>query len=154
MSFPDLVERFAAAAAAGDGGRLADLFTSDGTYVDYFFGAYTGREAITEMLAHFGDGGRDFRWTFHDPVGNDRTGYASYHFSYTSKAPESGGARVTFEGIGKFELSNGKITRYSEVFDRGMALAQQNFAPERIAKIERKYAAALKADPVWKDHLG
>lgn len=154
MSFAELVERFAAAAASGDGDRLADLFTSDGTYVDYFFGAYTGRAAIKSMLAHFADGGRDFRWTFHDPVGNDRIGYASYRFSYTSKAPEADGARVAFEGIGKFELLNGRINRYSEVFDRGMALAQQNFAPERIAKIERKYAAALKADPAWKDHLG
>ncbi|WP_372014424.1 hypothetical protein [Tistrella mobilis] len=26
-----------------------------------------------------------------------------------------------------------------------MALAQQNFAPERIARIERRYAEALKA---------
>lgn len=153
MSFANLVEQFAAAAASGDGDRLADLFTENGTYVDYFFGPYTGRAAIKEMLAHFSDGGQDFKWTFHDPVGDDQIGYASYRFSYTSKAPEADGARVTFEGIGRFELSNGKITRYSEVFDRGMALSQQNFAPERIARIGRKYAAALKADPTWKDHL-
>lgn len=153
MTFSDLVARFGAAGAAGDGERLADLFTDDGTYVDYFFGPYTGRAAIKKMLAHFGDGGRDFHWTFHDAAGDERTGYASYRFSYTSTAPEADGARVTFEGIGKFELSNGKIARYSEVFDRGMALAQQNFAAERIARIERKYAAALKADPAWKDHL-
>ena len=153
MPFQDLVARFGAAAASGDGDRLADLFAEDGTYVDYFFGAYTGRAAIKGMLAHFAEGGRDFHWTFHDAVGNDTLGYASYRFSYTSTAPEANGARVTFEGIGKFELRDGKIARYSEVFDRGMALAQQNFAAERIAKIERKYAAALKADPAWKDHL-
>lgn len=153
MSFADLVARFADAAASGNGDRLADLFAEDGIYVDYFFGPYQGRAAIKDMLAHFSDGGRDFRWTFHDPVGDDRIGYASYRFSYTSKAPEAEGARVTFDGIGKFELANGKITRYSEVFDRGMALAQQNFAPGRIAKIGRKYAAALKAGPDWKDHL-
>lgn len=153
MTFADLIARFGAAAASGDGDRLADLFTDDGSYVDYFFGAYTGRAEIKTMLAHFGDGGRDFHWTFHDPVGDEHIGYASYRFSYTSTAPEADGARVTFEGIGKFELSDGKIARYSEVFDRGMALAQQNFAAERIARIERKYAAALKADPAWKDHL-
>lgn len=153
MTFPEIVERFAAAAASGDGDRLADLFTDDGTYVDYFFGAYSGRAEIMKMLAHFNDGGCDFRWAFHDPVGNDRLGYASYRFSYTSTAQEANGARVVFEGIGRFELSNGRITRYSEVFDRGMALAQQNFASDRIAKIERKYAAALKADPAWKDHV-
>ena len=146
MTFVDLVERFATAAASGSGDALADLFTDDGTYVDYFFGSYTGRTAIRSMLAHFADGGRDFRWTFHDAVGNDRMGYASYRFSYASTAPEAEGARICFDGVGKFELSDGKISRYSEVFDRGMALAQQNFAPERIAKIERRYAAALKSD--------
>lgn len=93
-----------------------------------------------------------FAGTFHDPVGDDHLGYASYRFSYTSTAPEANGARVYFDGIGKFELSDGKIARYSEVFDRGMALAQQNFAAERIARIECKYAAALKSDPAWAAH--
>ena len=55
MTFADLVERFARAAVAGDGDALADLFTPDGTYDDYFFGPCRGRAAIKDMLAHFAE---------------------------------------------------------------------------------------------------
>jgi hypothetical protein len=152
MQFEDLVERFAAAAAAGNGDALADLFTPDGTYDDYFFGPSTGHDAIKKMLAHFGDGGRNFRWEFFDPALSGSVGYASYRFSFDSKRPEAKGARVAFDGIGRFDLEGGRIRRYSEVFDRGMALAQQEFEPERLRKIGLKYAAALKARPEWAGH--
>jgi hypothetical protein len=80
-------------------------------------------------------------------------GYASYRFSFDSKRPEAKGARVAFDGIGRFDLEGGRIKRYSEVFDRGMALAQQAFEPERLMKIGLKYAGGLKARPEWKGHL-
>jgi ketosteroid isomerase-like protein len=153
MEFNELVKRFAAAAAAGDGDALADLFTPDGTYDDYFFGPSTGREAIKKMLAHFADGGSNFRWEFFDPVRSGDVGYASYRFSFDSKRPEAKGARVAFDGIGRFDLEGTRIRRYSEVFDRGMALAQQEFEPERLRKIGLKYASGLKARPEWKGHL-
>ena len=153
MDFTKLVNGFAAAAAAGDGDALADLFTPDGTYDDYFFGPHTGREAIKQMLAHFAEGGRDFRWEFHDPVQAGNLGYAAYRFSYTSTHPDANSARVVFDGIGRFELDGDRIRRYSEVFDRGMALAQQAYAPERVSRILQRYAAALKASPEWKSHL-
>jgi ketosteroid isomerase-like protein len=152
MQFAALVARFAQAAAAGDGDRLAELFTDDGVYDDYFYGPYQGRRRIREMLAHFGEGGRDFTWSFHDPVSDGRVGYASYRFSFTSKAPEADGARVMFEGIGRFELSGGRIARYSEVFDRGAALAQQGFEAARLLKICRRYAEQLKSRPEWTAH--
>jgi hypothetical protein len=50
MDFPELLNRFAAAAASGNGDALADLFTPDGTYDDYFFGS-ARREAIKTMPA-------------------------------------------------------------------------------------------------------
>jgi hypothetical protein len=153
MDFTDLVNRFAAAAASGDGDALADLFTPDGTYDDYFFGPSTGRQAIKTMLAHFADGGRNFRWEFFDPVRSGDIGYAGYRFSFDSTRAEAGGARVAFDGIGRFDLEGARIRRYSEVFDRGMALAQQAFAPEHLARIELKYATAMKARPEWKAHL-
>ncbi len=154
MEFAELVKRFAAAAAAGNGDALADLFAPDGTYDDYFFGPSTGREAIKQMLAHFAEGGRNFRWEFFDPALSGRTGYASYRFSFDSRRPEAKGARVAFDGIGRFDLdADGRIRRYSEVFDRGMALAQQEFEPERLHKIGLKYAAALKARPEWAGHV-
>ena len=153
MSFQRLLDRFAAAAASGDGDALADLFTPQGTYDDYFFGPNTGREAIKTMLAHFADGGRDFCWEFFDPVAGDTLGYASYRFSFSSKRPEAKGARVAFDGIARFDLEGGRIRRYSEVFDRGMALAQQEFEPERLRKIALKYAAGLKQQPGWAAHV-
>ena len=152
MEFAELVERFAAAAAAGEGDALADLFTPDGTYDDYFFGPSTGRAAIKKMLAHFAEGGRNFRWEFFDPALSGHTGYASYRFSFEPTRPEAKGGRVAFDGIGRFDLEGGRIRRYSEVFDRGMALAQQEFEPERLRKIALKYAAALKARPEWAGH--
>ena len=153
MEFGDLLKRFAAAAVTGDGEALADLFTPDGTYDDYFFGPSTGREAIKKMLAHFADGGRDFRWEFFAPARSGNTGYASYRFSFASKRPEARGARVTLDGIARFDLEGGRIRHYSEVFDRGMALAQQEVEPERLRKIGLKYAAALKARPEWAGHV-
>jgi hypothetical protein len=153
MEFSELVSRFAAAAASGNGDALADLFTLDGTYDDYFFGPSTGREAIKKMLAHFAEGGSNFRWEFHDPVRAGSVGYASYRFSFDSRRPEANGARVVFDGIGRFDLDGDRIKRYSEVFDRGMALAQQQFEPERLRKIGLRYASGLKARPEWAPHV-
>jgi hypothetical protein len=151
--FENLLVRFAAAATRCDGHGLAALFTPDGVYDDYFFGPYVGRDAISGMLAHFAEGGEDFRWTFHDPLANAHLAYASYRFSYTSKAPDAARARVCFAGMSRFELNGGLIARYSEVFDRGMALAQQNFAPERLSRICQRYAHALKQGSDWADHV-
>jgi hypothetical protein len=154
MDLSPMLRRFEAAVEAGDGGALAGLFTDDGVYDDYFFGpSEPGKEGIRAMLAHFYEGGEDFRWEFFDPLARDDLGYASYRFSYTSKLPEAKGARVVFEGISRFELRGGLIRRYSEVFDRGMALAQQDFAGERLKKIGLKYASRLKARPEASRHL-
>jgi hypothetical protein len=152
MDFNELLARFAAAAASGNGDALASLFTPDGTYDDYFFGPSTGSAAIKKMLAHFAEGGANFRWEFFDPALTGDLGYASYRFSFDSLRPEAKGARVAFDGIGRFELEGGRIRRYSEVFDRGMALAQQEFEPERLRRIGLKYATALKARPEWAPH--
>ena len=153
MDFADLLKKFAMAAQSGDGDALADLFTPDGIYDDYFFGPCTGRDGIKKMLAHFGEGGRNFRWEFFDAVVSGERGYASYRFSFDSTREQAKGARVAFDGIGRFELAGDRIRRYSEVFDRGMALAQQEFEPERLRKIALKYAAALKARPEWAAHV-
>ena len=155
MDLSPMLAKFSAAVESGNGDALADLFTANGVYDDYFFGpSAPGRTGIREMLAHFYEGGEGFKWEFFDPVTTGPLGYASYRFSYTSKLPEAKGARVVFEGISRFELKDGKIARYSEVFDRGAALAQQDFAPERLKKIALKYAARLKARPEAKSHLG
>ena len=82
-----------------------------------FFGPCTGHEAIKKMLAHFGDGGRNFRWEFFDPVAGRQRRLCQLPVQLRLKRPEAKGARVTFDGIGRFDLEGGRIRRYSEVFD-------------------------------------
>ena len=150
MDFPELVQRFAAAAASGNGDALADLFTPNGTYDDYFFGPSTGRDAIKQMLAHFADGGANFRWEFFDPALTGSTGYASYRFSFDSKRPEANGARVAFDGIGRFDLDARRPHRalLGGVRPRHGAGAA-GIRARAPAQIGLKYATALKARPEW-----
>lgn len=153
MDFPDLLSRFAKAVAANDGAGLANLFTEDGVYDDGFFGEYKGRKAIADMLQHFHDTGSNFRWDFLDPLSNGSSGYARYRFSYASGMPGAQGKPVVFEGVGFFQFRDGQIARYCEVFDRGVALAQQDFAPERIKKVLLKLADRQNASAGAKEHL-
>jgi ketosteroid isomerase-like protein len=151
--FENMLGRFAAAVAANDGAGLAALFADDGVYDDGFYGEYAGRAAIANMLQHFHDTGTNFRWDFFDALSDGKTGYARYRFSYASKMAGSEGKPVVFEGTSQFVLHDGLIARYSEVFDRGMALAQQDFAPERIKRVLVKLADKQNATAGAKDHL-
>ena len=151
--FSGLLGRFAKAVAANDGAGFAALFTADGVYDDGFFGEYHGRQAIIEMLQHFHDTGSNYRWDFHDPLSSGNSGYARYCFSYASGMPGAEGKPVVFEGISFFTFRDGLIARYSESFDRGMALAQQDFAAERIKKVLIKLAARQNAGAGAKEHL-
>ena len=147
LVFPDLLARFAKAVVANDGATFSALFTKDGVYDDGFFGAYQGRKAIADMLQHFHDTGSNYRWDFFDALSDGRSGYARYRFSYASGMPGSEGKPVVFEGISHFAFRDGAIARYEEAFDRGMALAQQDFAPERIKKVLLKLADRQNASP-------
>jgi ketosteroid isomerase-like protein len=151
--FEDLLARFAKAVAANDGATFSALFAEDGVYDDGFFGEYKGRKAIAEMLQHFHDTGSSYRWDFFDALSDGETGYARYRFSYASGMPGAEGKPVVFEGTSHFRFQNGLIERYEENFDRGIALAQQDFAPERIKKVLLKLAAKQNASPAAQDHL-
>lgn len=153
MDFPALLDRFAAAVRAHDSAGFAALFTADGRYDDYFFGAHVGRDAIAAMLDRFYVGGEDFVWQFVDPVEADGLGYASYCFSYRSREPESAGRIVGFEGISRFRLRDGLIARYDEVFDRGAAFAVLGYAPERVAKLAARYGSLFVQGERMKAHL-
>jgi uncharacterized protein (TIGR02246 family) len=155
MTFTDILARFTAAVHSGDGQALAALFTPDGVYVDGFYGPSAGRDAIAHMLEeHFHGAAKDFRWQMLDPVCDGATGYARWLFSYTSTLPGAEGKRAVFEGMSRFELRDGLIARYTEVFDRGLALAQLGFAPERIARTVGRAAERLRAAPEAGAHLG
>jgi len=151
--FTDLLSRFARAVAANDGAAFAALFTEDGVYDDGFFGEYKGRKAIIEMLQHFHETGSNYRWDFFDALSDGRSGYARYRFSYASGMPGAEGKPVMFEGISYFVFRDGLIARYAEAFDRGLALAQQDFAAERIKKVLLKLAARQNASAAAQEHL-
>jgi hypothetical protein len=151
--FTGLLGRFAAAVVANDGTGLGALFTPDGVYVDEFFGAHHGRDAIAAMLQRFHDTGRDYRWDFVDPVSDGSTGYARFRFSFASRLPGCDGRPVVFEGISQFRFTGGLIARYTEAFDRGVALAQLGFPAERIHRIIGKAADSLTASPEARPHL-
>jgi ketosteroid isomerase-like protein len=62
---------------------------------------------------------------------------AEWTFGYvvSDAVPRSAGRRVHFRGMSVFELEGGRITRYREYFDEGVALLQLGFKPESIAKV-------------------
>jgi hypothetical protein len=151
--FATLLAAFAAAVETNDGRRLAILFTEDGVYEDGFFGSHTGRSAIAAMLQRFHDTGSSYLWEFVDPVSNGAIGYARFRFSYASRLPESLGRPVLFEGISCFRFRGELIARYSEAFDRGVALVQLAFPAERIRRILEKAAAAQNRLPAARRHL-
>ena len=143
--FSALIERMSQAICRGDGAAAAACFTPDGIYHDGFYGEFAGRAAIREMVErHFHANAREFSWKMFDALSDGRLAYARYDFSYTSKIPASAGKRVFFSGICQVRLEGGLIARYGEIFDRGVALAQMNFAPERMAKSLARWAEAEK----------
>ena len=145
-TFRALIERMTQAICRGDGAAAAACFTPDGIYHDGFYGEFRGREAIRGMVEqHFHANARDFCWKLSDALSDGELGYARYAFSYTSQIAGSEGQRVFFSGIAQVRLRDGLIARYGEVFDRGVALAQMNFAPERIAKSLKRWAEQEKA---------
>jgi len=154
MDFPTLIQRFTQAVEAADGTGLAELFTPEGSYHDTFYGLFTGRVAIKEMLEQrFWRDARAFRWVMRDPVSDGRTGYAHWEFSYTSAHEVSRGRRVVAEGMSRFALSGGLIRHYTEAFEGGKALAQLGMPPEKLARWLHKGAEALRADSRFKSHL-
>ena len=144
--FRQLLERMTQAICRGDGAAAAACFISDGVYHDGFYGEFRGRTAIRNMVEqHFHANARDFTWKLSDALSDGNLAYAHYDFSYVSKLAGSEGQRVFFSGISRVRLKDGLITHYGEVFDRGVALAQMNFAPERIAKSLKRWADQEKA---------
>lgn len=152
--FETLLQEFSAAVEAGDGARLAGLFTPDGVYHDTFYGAFQGHEAIRSMLEdRFWGDAEGFLWELHSPVSDGATGYCCWNFSYTSTLPESRGRRVVAEGMSCFRLREGRIAHYSEKLDSGMALSWLDFAPERLARLFRRWNEALRGTPQLQRHF-
>ena len=81
--------------------------------------------------------GRDYSWVMDVVVETSTTAAAEWTFGYvvTEAIPRSAGRRVGFRGMSLFELEGGRIARYREHFNEGVALLQLGFKPESIAKV-------------------
>ena len=154
FDFEDLLRRFTEAVEANDGAALGALFMADGVYADTFYGAFTGPDAIADMLEnYFHRDAERFRWTMFDPVFDGTRGYARWLFSYSALIADSAGARVVFDGMSSFEIQAGQIRRYDEVFSAGEAFVQLGMAPGRIEKILTRFAAASRDRAAATRHL-
>jgi len=116
---------------------LVACFTADGSYVDTFFGPHAGRAKLREMFQRMFHEGRDYSWTMDVVVETAAAAAAEWSFGYvvSDALPRSAGRRVRFRGMSLFELEGGKISRYREYFNEGMALLQLGFKPDSIAKV-------------------
>jgi ketosteroid isomerase-like protein len=154
MDTKTMLREFCDAVEKHDGRRFGNLFCPDGVYHDVFYGAFSGRQKIAEMVDKlFYKSATDFRWDMHDPVSDGRTLYARYTISYKSLLPEANGARALFEGVAIMRLRDELIAEYREVAATGTGFVDMNFAPERIAKIFARQAEALRARPEMARHL-
>ena len=155
METSALLKAFCSAVERRDGKSFANLFTEDGVYHDVFYGAFSGREKIAELIDDwFYRTAHEFRWDMHRPVSDGRMLYTYYTFSYVSKLSEAQGRRVGFEGVSMMSLRDGKIAEYREVANVGPAFVELGFAPERTSKILAKEGAHLRTQPEWKRHAG
>ncbi len=154
MEVKNLLREFCSAVEQHDGQRLAQLFCENGVYHDVLYGAFAGRERITELIdVWFYKDADDFRWNMVDPVFDGQTLYARYLFSFRSRLPEARGARAMFEGVSIMKIRDGRIAEYREVANVAPGFVDMNFAPERIAKILARQSSELKKRPEMAGHL-
>ena len=154
MTITEMLRAFCDAVERRDGRAFAALFTEDGLYHDVFYGTFSGRAAIADMIDDwFYRTATDFRWDMHAPVCDGELLYARYTFSYRSTLPEANGARAMFEGVAIMKLRDGQIACYREVANTAPGFVDMNFAPERIARIAARQGAELKARPEMQRHL-
>ncbi|MFT4581280.1 MAG: hypothetical protein ACI915_004179 [Gammaproteobacteria bacterium] len=143
-SFETLITTLASAASRGDGDVVAKCFTPLGIYHDCFYGSFQGI-AIKDMIENFFHrDAKNFLWDMHNPVENGSIGYARYVFSYDSKLSESAGKRAVFEGVSICRLKDGLIDEYREVADSIAGLQQLGFNDERLGRLIRREATALR----------
>ena len=154
-AFDKLLDRFTRTAEAGDGEAFAQCFTEDAVYHDYIYGDHVGRPEIAHMMSHLfhGDAGPDYRWEMFDPVINGDLAYAWSLSSFTSTRAEFEGKRVIIDGMSRFRLRDGLICDYAESVNGGIAMTQLGVAPERMAKVFRKWGGWLEARPETQDYL-
>jgi steroid delta-isomerase-like uncharacterized protein len=132
-----IVRDFERAFNRQDVAALVACFTPAATYTDTFYGPHTGSAALRAMFERMFREGRDYAWTMDVVVESGDWAAAEWTFGYvvSDAIPRSAGRRVRFRGMSVFELEDGRIARYREYFDEGLALLQLGFEPDSIARV-------------------
>jgi len=132
-----IVREFEKAFNRQDVEALVACFTPTGSYVDTFFGAHSGSAALRAMFERMFHEGRDYSWVMDVVVEDGNRAAAEWTFGYvvSDAIPRSAGRKVRFRGMSVFELEGGRVARYREYFNEGVALLQLGFKPESIAKV-------------------
>jgi len=135
-----IAERFAETFNRQDVPGLLQLFTDQASYADVFFGVHTGQEHLKRMFERMFREGRDYRWSMNTVVEDARHAAAEWTFGYvvSDAIPRSQGRPVRMAGMSMFDLEGGRIVRYREYTDMGVALLQLGFAPEALAHVLAK----------------
>lgn len=153
--FRELLQRFTHAAETGDGAAFAACFTEDGVYHDYIYGPHSGRPAIAHMMQNVfhRDAGPDYRWEMFDPVCSGDIGYAWSLSSFTTTITEFAGRKVLIDGMSRFVLRDGLIASYHESVNGCVAMSQLGVAPDRMAKVAKRWAGWLQDRPEAIEYL-
>ena len=132
-----IVRDFEKAFNRQDVDALVACFTATGSYVDTFFGAHAGHDALRTMFQRMFHEGRDYAWVMDVVVETPAAAAAEWTFGYvvSDAIPRSAGRPVRFRGMSLFELEGGRIARYREYFNEGVALLQLGFKPESLARV-------------------
>ena len=132
-----IVREFEKAFNRQDVAALVACFTAGGSYVDTFFGAHTGAVELRRMFERMFHEGRKYSWVMDTVVEAPAAAAAEWTFGYivSDAIPRSAGRPVRFRGMSLFELEGGRIARYREYFNEGVALLQLGFKPDAVAKV-------------------
>src|ERR1035441_1358049 len=82
-----------------------------------------------------------------DPVCVGDIGYAWSLSSFTSTIPDFAGRKVLIDGTSRFVLRDGLIAEYHESVNGCVAMSQLGVAPERMAKVARRWMDWLLKAP-------
>ena len=132
-----VVREFEKAFNRQDVDALLACFTERATYRDNFYGDHAGKDSLRSMFQRMFREGHDYQWQMTVVVDSPAVSTAEWIFSYvvSEAVPRSAGRKIHFTGMSVFELEGGRIARYREYFDTGVALLQLGFAPDAMAKV-------------------
>lgn len=132
-----VVREFEQAFNRQDVDALLACFTERATYRDNFYGDHAGKDSLRSMFQRMFREGHDYQWTMNVVVDSPGVCSSEWTFSYvvSEAVPRSAGRKIRFTGMSVFELEGGRIVRYREYFDTGVALLQLGFAPDSMAKV-------------------